>query len=421
MRVLWSVNTLIPNIAKEMGLKPGHAISWVDAMKESIISQISNISLAIVCHGGHRVKHITKYSSGGVKYYILPHNCERKDYWCEIIREFNPDIIHIYGTERKHNLKLIEKYRNQIPIIISIQGIITEYYKRYYADLRFFEILRNYSIRDIIFRNGIINGKRKFKKQAKIEKKMFEMVKYVEGRSDWDRAMVQNINSNVMYYYCPRMIRTPFYKYRWSMNDAEKNSLIVSQGNYPIKGLHILLDALRIVKLKFPDVKLYIAGNDIYKKHGIIKDSGYNRLIKRRINKYGLNNNIYYTGFLDAQKMAEYLCKVNVCVIPSAIENAPNALAEAMLVGTPIVSSYVGGSPDMLNHGECGQLYCYYEAEMLADRIVNYFNDSALCEKHSIIENRIANDRHNQYRLPQQLVNIYQSVIEDNKANGGII
>ena len=32
MRILWSINTLMPQVAKELNIKSSHAISWVDAM-----------------------------------------------------------------------------------------------------------------------------------------------------------------------------------------------------------------------------------------------------------------------------------------------------------------------------------------------------------------------------------------------------
>ena len=113
MKVLWSVNTIIPDIALKMGLRSGHAISWVDAMRTEFQKRPNQVQLAIVCHGGFRVKDVTRYEENGVLYYILPHKSERVDLWGDILDEFQPDVIHIYGTERKHNLTLIKKYKTK--------------------------------------------------------------------------------------------------------------------------------------------------------------------------------------------------------------------------------------------------------------------------------------------------------------------
>ena len=42
MNILWSVNTLMPNVAKKIGVKSSHAISWIDAMSKEIIKLIKS-------------------------------------------------------------------------------------------------------------------------------------------------------------------------------------------------------------------------------------------------------------------------------------------------------------------------------------------------------------------------------------------
>ena len=412
MKVLWSVNTIIPDIAKKMGLRSGHAISWVDAMRTAFKCIPETVTLAIVCHGGFRVSKLTKFEDEGVTYYILPHSCERFDFWKEILNEFEPDVIHIYGTERKHNLILIRKYKSEYPIIISLQGIISEYARHYYAMIPLGEILRNYTIHDLVFRNGIIAGKNSFIRQSKIENEMFHEVDFVEGRSDWDKATVKNLNPKVHYYYCPRMLRSPFYNYKWKAEAYIEHTILVSQGDYPIKGLHFMIEALAILKEKYPDIKLIVAGKDIFQSKWYM-EKGYTKIIKNKIKKYSLENAIEFTGYINAEQMAERLSNVNVCVVPSAIENAPNSLAEAMIVGTPCVASYVGGNADMLNNGECGLLYCYYEPQMLAERIEELFDNREKCLRLSETASQVARKRHDPNVLPKQLINIYKEAIEE--------
>ena len=81
---------------------------------------------------------------------------------------------------------------------------------------------------------------------------------------------------------------------------------------------------------------------------------------------------------MNAQDVAVRLSCSHVAVIPSAIENAPNSLAEAELVGTPVIASFVGGNMDMLTHNVDGFLYCYNEPGMLAEYIGRVFNDEEL-------------------------------------------
>ena len=412
MRVLWSVNTILPDISQKLNLRMGHALSWIDAMRSSFVNMQDTIQLCIVCHGGYRVRRLTKYNYNGILYYILPHSCEKKDMWHIILQEFKPDIIHIYGTERKHNLSLVENYKDKYPIIISLQGIISEYSRHYFAMLSFKEIILSYTIHDLVFRNGIIEGRRSFIKQSKIENKMLKEVSYVEGRSQWDKETVYTINPNLMYYHCPRMIRSAFFSYSWNLYNCKRHSILVSQGDYPIKGLHFLLDALVILKDKYPDIKLYIAGKDIFQTKWYFQ-KGYSKFIKNKIKSNNLYDYIEFLGFIDANMMAKKLSEVNVCIVPSAIENAPNSISEAMIVGTPIVASYVGGNAEMLNNGSCGMLYCYYEPQMLASKISELFENDKVCLSFSNEAKIIANKRHDPNIIQNTLIYIYSDVIKN--------
>lgn len=410
MRILWSVNVVLPDIAQLMNLKCGHSISWVDAMRKAMVKNHTDIDLAIVCYGGIRTRKFEKLKFEGITYYILPYALGYKKRWEYIIRDFSPDVIHIYGTEKNHNMELIDNYKTNIPMIISLQGIISEYTKHYYAQMSVKEIVQTYTLRDVVFRNGIFAKKNAFKRQSKKEKRMICKVGAVEGRSDWDKAISKSINPDVEYYYCPRMIRESFWDYCWDVDDFEKHSLFVHQGDYPIKGLHLLIDALNILVKKFPDIKLYVSGDNIFDKKSFW-ERGYTRFIRKKIEQYDLKDRIVFTGYLNAEKLAQKLRKMHVCVIPSAIENAPNALAEAMIVGTPCVASYVGGNADMLNHGELGLLYCYYEPPLLAERIEKLFSDDEMAFMYSIKSREYSRKKHEPAILEERLINIYRHLI----------
>ncbi len=413
MRILWSVNTFSPAIASQLNVKSAHAISWVEAMSLHL-KDLNDVSLAIASLGD--VKEIKKMSINNIEYYVLPKKNKMKFVWHEVITEFKPDIIHIYGTEREHNYSLIECVNNQLPVIVSLQGIITEYEKYYYGGLSRRTILKYYTIGDVLLHQGVFSGRKKFVRQKKVEAEILKNVLYVEGRSEWDKVMSEQINPHRKYYFCPRMIRTPFFKYNWEQNSVEPYTMFVHQGGYPIKGLHFMMEALFVLKKKYPDAKLYISGvNFLQKLKGKRKltETGYIRYIKDLIKKYDLSKNIVFTGYLNADELARKLSEVQVCVIPSVIENAPNSLAEGMIVGTPCIASYVGGNSEMLDEGQGGFLYRFNESAMLAERIAHVFEKHDDVQRKSSYAKELAWKRHNPEVLKKTIMNIYHEVSGD--------
>lgn len=415
MRILWTINMLMPNAAKAMGVDAGHAVSWIDAMSKCL-SVRDDIKLAIACPLECDAPNIVEVDN--IAYYIFPKkNCEKIDYWTEIINSYKPDVIHAYGTEGKHNYLLLKNH-NEVPILVSLQGIITEYEHHYYAGIDFSTMLRYTTLKDILVPTGFFSGRCSFIRRSKFEKGTLKLARYVEGRSTWDRVSALNINPDLEYYFCPRMIRAPFYKEKWSVDKMERHSILVHQAHYPIKGLHFVLEALGKLKKKYPDVKLYVAGKDILHPEKLsrrLMPGGYAQYLKHLIKINQLEEIIHYTGFLSADQLAKKLTEVNAVVIPSSIENAPNSLAEGEIVGTPTIATFVGGNMDMLEHNKDGFLYCYNEPNMLAEYLTQIFDSDELANNLSEHARTTARKRHDPVTLENTILSIYNSLISKNK------
>lgn len=97
--------------------------------------------------------------------------------------------------------------------------------------------------------------------------------------------------------------------------------------------------------------------------------------------------------------MAKELQSAHVCVLPSLIENSPNSLAESMLVGTPAISSFVGGTPSMVRDEESLLFFPAGDEAVLAEQIRRIFLDDALACKLSEESKRVAIIRHSVSRV----------------------
>ena len=143
-----------------------------------------------------------------------------------------------------------------------------------------------------------------------------------------------------------------------------------------------------------------------------LKLSGYGKLLKTMIKEYSLKQCVFFTGGLNADQMAHHYKTANVFICPSSIENSPNSLGEAQLVGTPSVASFVGGNPDFVTHEESGLLYRFEEYEMLAYYISRIFEDDNLAIKLSKGGRNIALNRHNRKMNTETLISIYNKVLD---------
>ncbi len=387
MRILWSVNLIPANVSKTLDLSSEVLGGWVEAMS-SQLNTYGDIELGVLCKCDMGVNFSTCID--GIKYYSLSYSSKTSIGTLEndcknIIDDFNPDIIHIEGTEFPHAKAMLVVAENMnIPAIASMQGILNGQYAYQCGDLQIDDMMFSRSFTNI-FAAWVLHLRktRWFKPRMKTEKEVISKVKYILGRTTWDRAHSYNLNKTAKYYLCHRNLRKPFYDYNWNIENIERHSIYVGNSYSALKGFHFLVQAVAILKDEFPDIKIYVAGYKPYDsndKRSFIK-KGYAAYLKKLINDLNVNNSIIFTGPLNADDVADKLTKVNAYVLCSAVENSPNTLGEAMLVGTPCIAAYVGGVSDMAEDGKEALFYRNNDAAILAWRIKQIFDNDELALK----------------------------------------
>lgn len=357
---------------------------------------------------------LTKIVGEAITYYILPigrgntdYNLDYCPYWKRIKDEINPDIVHIHGTEYSHGYAYMKACGND-KVVISIQGLTSVYSYYYHYGISKKDICRNLTFKDLI-RGTIIHGKHRFKKMGRYEIEMIQMARHIIGRTSWDRSHVWAVNPNAKYHFCNETLRPEFYTGElWEYEKCNKHSIFLSQAGYPVKGLHQVLKAMPLILRYYPDTIIRVAGGDIIKSATIyekLRLSGYGRYIKRLIRANNLEDKIIFTGNLNAEQMKQEYLSANVFICPSTIENSPNSLGEAQILGTPCVASYVGGIPDMMKGNE-DNLYRFEEVEMLAEKVCRVFANP---EKQPNMRD-IAFRRHNSDDNRDSLLDIYNQM-----------
>ena len=150
--------------------------------------------------------------------------------------------------------------------------------------------------------------------------------------------------------------------------DNEKIILFIGRLVYE-KGIQTLISAMPKILANYHDSKLIIAG-----KGGMLDE------LKAQVNSLGLGNKVYFTGHLaskDVQKM--YKC-ADISVFPSTYEPFGIVALEAMLSGTPVVVSDIGGLNEIVDHGINGMKSYAGNPNSLADSILSLLFDPKLCD-----------------------------------------
>ena len=418
-KVLWLTNVPLSKVKKDIQTSSVQMGGWLDGISNTLIKK-GNIELISIfpfsrnCGGSvEKIKYCSFINGSKDKQQI--------EFFKKIILENKPQVVHIFGTEYKHTLNMMEacKQLNMLDnVVISIQGLCSICAQKYESGLPK-SIVNSFTLRDLLRFDNISLQKKKYENRGKFEIESLKIAKNVIGRTDWDFACTNQINDNLNYYFCNETLRDSFYKSRWNIETCEKKSIFLSQCNYPIKGFHKFLEALKIIVKKYPDVKVYTTGKNILdlKFKDRLKLNTYQRYLIKQIKKNKLENNITFLGFLDEENMCKSYLRANCFVSCSSIENSPNSVGEAMLLGVPTISSDVGGVKNMLKHNEEGFIYPFDETYMLAHYIMKIFEDNKLAKTISKNAQKHALETHNKDKNFETLMKIYEdiSLKEDNE------
>lgn len=318
----------------------------------------------------------------------------------EIVNEVKPDIIHLHGTENIFGL--IQKH-TKIPCIISIQGLINPIKNKFFDDIPKSAIIKYSSLIRFIFGVSISHSYNKFEEMSIVEKEIFKSSKFITGRTSWDKTITEFLAPNAKYFHLDEVLREEFYENKWNKNSFEKTVKLISiVSRPPYKGLGTVVEVAKLLKEKL-DFTWKICGlksND--EIVGIVKKW-------KKVDYSDLN--IEFLGELEEKKLINELLESDIFLQTSRIENSPNSLCEAMILGMPIVASNVGGTSSLLRDNLDGFLVQEGEPFSTAQKIIylsKNFNEVSEMGKNARLS---ALNRHNKEKIVKNLVNIYNTLI----------
>ena len=408
MKVLWVLNTPLPEALSLLNGHPevSHATgSWVCALAEALGDE-EDIQLFTVAPSP-LVRNWVEYKGASATHFILS---AKQQHWRDVFERVKPDVTHIHGTEYPYFSEFVQACGNE-HVVVSLQGLVSEICKHYYGGVPEPVVRRYTSVRDIIRRDSLMRQKNDITRRGESEIHLLQSVNHVIGRTSWDRRVCLGINPALHYHSCNEMLRRAFYSGKWEYSHCIPHRIFLSQGHYPLKGIHTLLEALPSVLSKYPDTQVHIAGTNILRGESLSQKllrSGYARYLVALMRALQLEDVVRFIGEVDASRMKQELLSANVFASVSAIENSPNSLCEAQMLGVPCIASNVGGTVDLIPEQDCGMMYSFGSKDALARSIVAQFEGSAHFDNTKM--RQVAASRHDRQQIIQNMKRIYAEV-----------
>lgn len=415
MRILW-ITATAGNYQSPHSCGGGYnGGGWISSMQNELAKR-DDIKLGIAfCRNGEPAK----VEQDGVVYYPIPHHTKSKKdkildlfklndatrdevLWPyyehkfkEVIEDFKPDVIHIFGSELYHGLAA--RVAGNIPMVLHIQGLLS---------LSIYILLPpGFSRREYIMSGKGLKGKfhhlqylAYWKRSAYREKAILNAVFNVIGRTDWDRQAMAVLNPKAKYYYGGEILRDVFYEAR--KRQIPNVPTITTTISFPTyKGYDVILKVAYILKNE-----LHL--NFQWNVYGNIDPE----FIEKHIGLSHQDLNVNLCGVASAETLCDALLSSTMYFHSSYIENSPNSVGEAQMVGVPVVASRVGGTDSMVEHGKTGFLYPVTDPYIAAYYIKRLIDNKEENMAIGIKAREIALVRHDKRQIVKELLDVYEQI-----------
>jgi glycosyltransferase involved in cell wall biosynthesis len=417
MRVLWFTNT--PSLgAKYLNTKVIGG-GWIESL-EAELTKIPYIQLGISFNINSNV--VKPFSGGNTIYYPVninspkskfkeiilrwSHTIENDDNiqpYLDVIQQFKPDIIHIFGSEGVFGLVAS---KTSVPCIIYLQGNLTVINHKWFTGLTAIDIIKYSNKWHLLRGYGIYHDFFLNKNAVVRENRIFKACKYFIGRTDWDRRISSVLSPDCTYFHCDEIMRPGFYLHQWQSQIKQNDFVILSTIRINIyKGLEAIYECKKILNGNFPEYKIK------WKIAGIKEGDEILYLIERKYKDRLIFNNIELLGHLQENELLNELLKADLFVHPSHIDNSPNSVCEAMLLGMPLIATFAGGIPSIIKDKEEGILVQDGDPYAMAGGIMELIKDRTYAKSLGTKAREKAIIRHNPEKILKEILHIYSSII----------
>lgn len=355
MRVLW-ISPLVPAALRRPDTRGEHMAggSWIPALEQALrgypgidlhVAALAPVDHSVVDRGvtyhGVRSKGRSAAQRLRRNWGMGEQSVEETHGMLELVADTQPDVIHIHGTEQAFASLLT---MTSVPSLVSMQGILTVCERMSTREL---EVWPGAWLGDV---PGLLKGhtpltqRRAMRISALRERRVLAEAAFLGGRTEWDRLVASILAPQATYFHCGEVLRPEFYEASWAGPRGSQPVVYSTIGAAPYKGAETLIEAAALAARRGHLIQLRLGG--------IGDDSVSGRAAQRIARRLGISGRVSLLGYLTAAEIVDELRHCSAYASPSHIDNSPNALCEALVMGVPCVATAVGGVPSLLSPDE---------------------------------------------------------------------
>lgn len=414
MKVLW-FETTMPSRYEESGIVGG---GWQDSL-ENIVRTCNDIELYIAFESH---KYSLEKCLDGVTYipinfkYSLKEKIITQFSWQpninhivqegkKIIERTCPDVIHVFGNEWAYGMVATI---TKVPVVIHIQGSWVSHFNSLYPPkYNGLTVSKAIGLKPRLqwrlYRSYYSDMSR-----LRMEHDIWKAVPNYMGRTEWDKAMVNMLHPGAKYYHVDEALRPSFMtsSKQWMLPKGKRIEIISVGCSSYLKGIDMMLKTAHVLKNAGIDFRWRVAGQ---------LDPLMQKTVEKKERLAFSDNNIEILGYTKAEQLTDILCSSTMYVHTAYIENSPNSICEAQLLGVPVISTFVGGISTLVRNGIDGELIPANEPWQMANAIVNLANDKERMQQYSDNGRKHALQRHAPDKIKAELLHCYNDIISKNK------
>lgn len=212
-------------------------------------------------------------------------------------------------------------------------------------------------------------------------------------------ALTSNSNQPIDIIYNGVDTKTFFPKQESKSVESKEVVLLCASRLSRRKGFKYVVDALHLLRSRYPTVRLLIAGGE----------GDAEAELRQQVKSLNLSDRVEFFGEYNAQQLVHIQQRSDIFILPSFNEGMSNNILEALASGLPVIMTPTGGAEELIREGENGYIVRFGDAQDIAEKIERLLINLELCQRMSR-QSRIIAESMSWKNVAESYIHLYQNV-----------